>query len=134
MKLFLLVSFVFTLLGTDEEWITHYQNEQIEIQFRKSKCHDETNGIHQEKTLVKYVNKTDKKLQITYTKNALYSNGKSAPANENQYQVVLQPNETKTGNCNDRDKTLVIFSKHLDLQTAEVKKLHFENITIKIIE
>lgn len=132
MKLFLLLYSIAILSESNNEWTTYYQNEQLEIQFKKADCHDNSNGIHQEKILVKYVNKTNEKLNVSFSRKAVYSNSTTnSSGNENQHQVTLQPNETKTGTCSDRDKTLAVFSKHLDIKAGELKSIDFENITIK---
>ena len=114
------------------DWQLHLKNEQVEVYFKKSDCHDIANGIHQEKILVKYINKTTEKLEISFLKAATY-NGYTNTSAENSCTVVLEPNESREGICSDRDKSLTIFSKHLDMEGVSLQAIDFRNMLIKTI-
>lgn len=130
--LFVIAIYNTAVFAATDDWRLHLKNEQVEIYFKKSDCHDIVNGIHQEKILVKYINKTTEKLEISFLKAATY-NGYTNTSAENSCTVVLAPNESREGICSDRDKSLTIFSKHLDMEGASLQAIDFRNMLIKTI-
>lgn len=121
------------VLAATDDWQLHLKNEQVEIYFKKSDCHDIVNGIHQEKILVKYVNKTTQKLEVSFLKAATY-NGRTNTSAENTCMIILNPNEIREGVCSDRDKSLTIFSRHLNIEGASLQAIDIKNLTIKTIQ
>lgn len=125
--------FCATAFGVDD-WKTYSKNDQIEIRYRSADCHDEVNGIHQQKILLQFINLSNDIKEVTFSKELLYSGSASVANDVKSYSLLLQPGETKEGLCSDKNKALIIFSKQLNLQSRELKKFELKNISTKTIQ
>ena len=117
----------------DNNWKTYYKSDQVEILYRSSDCHDAANGIHQQKMLLRLVNKTNGKTEISFSKELTYDGSKHS-YDVNTFSVQLQAKETKEGLCSDKNGALIIFSKHLDFKGTELRNFELKNISVKTIE
>jgi hypothetical protein len=116
------------------DWKTYFKNEQVEILYRYSDCHDSANGIHQQKVLLKFVNLLDTKNEISFSKELIYKRGTTNSTDIKSYQVKLKANEVKEGDCSDKENALFIFSKQLNFEASELDKFYLKNISVRIIE
>lgn len=97
-------------------WQTYKSLPEADIFYKVEQCHDEVNGLHREYVLLKFVNKTNEKIKLTwnverYEGTACNTCGKS----EYTYSLELTPNQTIEGDCVTHDKKTTVFIRHLDL-------------------
>ena len=136
MKYFLLSVITFSICATSfaaDEWKTYFKNEEVEILYRYAACHDETNGIHQQKVFFKFVNLTGKKEEIIFFREYFYSSSEKGKADKAGFTVELNPNEVKEGECATQDRAFFIYSKQLNFASTELKKFELKDIHVKII-
>lgn len=112
------------------DWTSYFKNQQVEIQYQYAPCHDEHNGIHQQKVFLRFVNLSNQKETISFTKELQFSNGKTGTAEGKLFSVQLNAHETKEGNCEEKDNTLFLFSKQLNFAATELKKFELKNIVV----
>ena len=120
-----------------DNWKTCFKNNEVEILYQYSDCHDEHNGIHQQKVLLKFINSSNEKKEITFGRDLTYNtdgNINSLTGDVKLFSIQLQPNETKEGLCSDTDKALFIFSKQLNFKSSELGKFELKNISVKTIQ
>lgn len=133
----LLFPLVFLMLSlttfAGENWKTYYKTKEVEIQYCEVDCHDDTNGVHQRKILLKITNRQNKKVEVYYTKELTFSNKNVERPDVREFSVTLEPNATIEGSCNSRDNRLFIFSKQLNFSSTELKKFELKNISVKPI-
>ena len=130
-KLSLLIGcFCFMLLKAEQAKEV-FNNEQLSITYSNSDCHDNPNGIHQEKVLLTFQNKTQQTITVSFDRNLWYDNvALNTSGNEKRFTVVLAPNQQITGECATKDKAFSIFSKHLDFKGRSLTKFALENVSI----
>ena len=116
-----------------DNWKSYFKNNEVEILYRSAYCHDDAHGIHQQKILLKVVNLQNKKVEVYYTKDLVFSTTITAP-DVREFSVTLEPNATVEGDCNVRDNRLFIFSKQLNFSSTELKKFDLKNISVKPIQ
>ena len=116
-----------------EDWKPYFKNNQIEIQYRYADCNDEANGIHQQKVLLKFVNLTNEKTEISFSKELNYNSSAPASSDIKNFTLLLNPGGTKEGICSEKDKSFFIFSKQLNFKSTELKKFELKNISVKTI-
>jgi hypothetical protein len=117
-----------------EDWKSYFKNEQIEIQYRYADCHDEANGIHQQKVLLKFVNFTNGKTAVSFSKELNYNSSKPASTDVKTFTLLLNAGESKEGLCSEKDNALFIFSKQLNFKSDELAKFELKNISVKTIQ
>lgn len=116
-----------------DDWKLYFSNESIAIYYTYADCHDDTNGIHRQKILYRLVNKTDSKVEVSFTKLLHYTN--SAPTEgDGKSHIVLDKAQQVEGDCASRNSALHTFVKHLDMKGRELIKCELKNITVKPIE
>ncbi len=117
------------------DWTTYFKNEKIEIQFQYADCHDVHNGLHQQKIFLRFVNLSNQKEEVSFTKELTFNNGKTSNADARTFTVLLNANEEKTGECsNKEDNALFLFSKQLNFTSTELRKFELKNISVKTIQ
>lgn len=117
------------------DWTTYFKNEKVEIQFQYADCHDVHNGLHQQKIFLRFINLSNQKEEISFTKELTFSNGKTSNADGRTFIVQLNATEEKTGDClNKEDNALFLFSKQLNFASTELKKFELKNISVKTIQ
>lgn len=113
------------------DWKEYYSNGMVKVFYTTRQCHDNANGIHQEKIFFKFQNTGSQKALITFTK-ALTYNGKTIkPEGENR--IVLNAGETREATCAEKDKSYFIMVKHLDMNGRVLDHFELQNITITVI-
>src|SRR5687767_1562486 len=98
-----------------ENWKIYFKNEEVEVLYRYSDCHDEVNGMHQQKILLKFVNLSAKDTEISFSEDLVYNGSTASSGDVKSYRIELKPNETKEGVCSGKDRALYIFSKQLNV-------------------
>ena len=122
-----------TISKAADEWKLYYQNESIAIYYAYSDCHDAANGLHQQKIFYRLVNKTDKSIELSFTKELSYTNSKPI-ISDGLNKVVLTKGQQVEGDCSTRNNALYTFVKQLDIKGRELVKCELKNITVKPIE
>lgn len=130
-KLSLLIGCFSFMLLKAEQPKEAFNNEQLSINYTYSNCHDNPNGIHQEKVLLSFQNKTNQTIEVSFDRNLWYDDVALNTSNiEKRFTVVLAPNQQVTGECSTKDKALSIFSKHLDIKGRQLTKFALDNVSI----
>ncbi|MFN8323881.1 MAG: hypothetical protein U0T74_14550 [Chitinophagales bacterium] len=117
-----------------DEWKSYFKNNEVEILYQYANCHDEVNGIHQQKVLFKYVNLSNHAVVISFNKQSSFTDTPASSKPENNCAVTLQANQTVEGRCTDKDKAFFIFSRHLNMQGRKLIAFDLKNITVKTIQ
>lgn len=122
-----------TVLKAADDWKLYYQNESIAIYYIYTDCHDQANGLHQQKVLYRIVNKSNAKLEVSFNKELLYTNSKLITPDVIS-KVIVNKGEQVEGDCSTRNTALYTFVKHLDIPGRQLQKCELKNITVKPIE
>jgi len=122
-----------TSIFATEEWKSYFKNEEVEILFRFSDCHDIPNGLHQQKILLQFVNFKMQPVEVFFTKELTFSNSLTKP-DVREFSVHLNPMERTEGDCDTRDNRLYIFSKQLNFNSTSLKHFELKNISVKTIQ
>ncbi len=117
-----------------EDWKTYFKNNEVEVLYRYTDCHDEANGLHQQKILLKFVNLQNKKVEVFYTKELTFSNTTNAAPDARVFSVQLEPNATVEGDCSTRNNALYIFSKQLNFSSTQLSKFGLKDFSVKPIQ
>lgn len=99
------------------EWKTYKSTPEVDVLYRTEECHDEANGFHREYILLKFVNKTDRSLHLTWQLER-YENNACVTCNQDEYKysMYMGAGETLVGECTSGGTPgLKIFTKHLNL-------------------
>jgi|SRR5690606_36069221 len=111
----------------------YFSNNQIEISYTKADCNDVANGIFKQYLLLQVKNLTSEPLKVSFKKELWY-NDKCTNCDSNSPEhisvIELQPGATEMASCENKDKTLKIFLKMLNLQSSVLTKFELKNITI----
>lgn len=113
-------------------WQTYKTLPQVDIMYKMEQCHDEVNGMHREYAILKFVNKTNNKLKLTWNLERYEGTSCSTCGkDEYNYSLELNPNETIEGNCVTQDRLTTVFVKHLDLPNhTTFTKFELGNLTV----
>jgi len=114
-----------------EEWKSYFKSTEVEVLYRYTDCHDEANGLHQQKIILKFVNLQSKAVQISYGKQLTFSNKQASKPDVHQFTVKLAPNATMQGDCTTKNNALFIFSKQLNFSSTQLEKFELQNISVK---
>lgn len=125
--------FCFTVAQAANDWKLYFSNESIEIYYTYTDCHDEANGLHQQKILYRIVNKTNSNVEVSFSKTLYYDNSKPFTS-ETLNTAVVNKWDAVEGDCSNRNTALYTFIKQLDIPSKELKKCELNNITVKPIE
>ena len=130
-KLFIFLGlFLLSSMSFSQSWKEYSSDENLKIEYQYSYCNDDKNDIHQEKIFFRYTNMTENTLEVNESISATYtSNGKELQTKGDVPELIitLKPHEVIEGNCLDKNKTLVLFSKMLNIEASKLK-----NFTITI--
>ena len=107
---------LFLFQSATPDWQVYKSTPEADVYFRNEACHDEANGIHREYVLLKFVNKTDHKLKLSWQLER-YEAGTCTTCNKNEYaySLTMEPHQTLEADCASKDRELKVFVKHLDL-------------------
>ncbi len=116
---------------------SYFSNDKIEILQNVADCHDDENGIHKQFVFFTLKNKTNEAIRVSYKKQLWY-NGTCTTCNsdskEQQFSIVLNPNETIQGTCDKNNKALSVFSKMLNMKKSELTRFELTDIKITIVK
>lgn len=114
------------------EWATYYNSQSVQILYRFEDCHDDVNGIHQQKVFFKFVNLSGKNVTVNFAKQLTYSGRTST--GDKAYTLTLKPGQTLQGDCTTHDKTFFSFAKHLNMEGSKLEKFDLKNITVTTLD
>jgi hypothetical protein len=117
-----------------DDWKSYFKNDEVEILYRYADCHDIPNGIHQQKILLRFVNKQNKKAEVFYKKELTFSTTSAAAPDVRLFSVVLDPQAIQEGTCDTRDNRLFMFSKQLNFKSTYLTHFDLKDITVKTIQ
>ncbi|MBI5217899.1 MAG: hypothetical protein HY958_03100 [Bacteroidia bacterium] len=128
--------FVMPIIAFNQNWIPYSSNDKLKIEYMYSDCYDKTNGINRQNVLLRYTNFTNTTLEITLTITTTYTkNDKEfqTQGDKPKLTVTLLPGQSLEGDCLQKNRTLVLFSKMLDTGASVLKNFTIEinDITIK---
>jgi len=116
------------------EWIMYKSNAFTDIMYRYSDCSNTEDNFFHEFILLKVVNKTDEKIQVTWKYSTRYDNKRVKYAyEENRVNVFLNAKESKEGSCDRMDKTkLKVFVRNKNHKTkiTDYKIIGFREVRI----
>lgn len=116
-----------------DDWKLYFSNGYIEIYYTYTDCHDEANGLHQQKILYRFVNKSSTNVEVSFSKDLYYTDS-SPITTEAVNKIVVNKMQQVEGDCSTRNNALYTFIKQLNIQARELKKCELKNITVKPIE
>jgi len=116
-----------------DDWKSYFKNDQVEILYRYTDCHDIPNGIHQQKILLRFVNYKEKPVEIFFEKELTFSNSITKP-DVREFSVHLNGGEILQGDCDVKDNRLWIFSRQLNFNSTHLKHFELKNISVKNIQ
>ena len=133
-KLYILIIIVIYSFSTHAQtttWENHYRSPEVEINVMPVECHDAANGIHKKLVLLQFVNLTPNELTLSYDKEVWYD-GKCAGCgtDEQRFTITLPANGALSGSCDDKDKSLYIVDKMLNVKSVALTKFELKNIRI----
>lgn len=114
------------------EWTAYYNSQSVQILYRFEDCHDDVNGIHQQKVFFKFVNLSGKTVAVNFAKQLTYAGTTSA--GDKEYTLTLKPGETLQGDCTTHDKIFFSFAKHLNMEGRKLEKFDLTNITVTTLD
>jgi hypothetical protein len=112
-----------------------YEDSSISISYNKANCYPKI-GFDQEVLILTFQNVSDQDIKLSWH-SILYYNGvcKSCDyPDEYTFQLELGANTIQTGNCDDFDQRLVVFSKFIDSGykgKAQLTNIGIENLKIE---
>ncbi len=115
-----------------DDWQVYYHDAGLTISYCYADCHDVTNGIHQQKVLLKFTSTAATAVQVSFGRNLQYE-GQAVSAGDHNYTVTLKAGETVEGTCETRNKALYIFSKQLNTAGSVLKTFILSNLSVKPI-
>jgi len=124
-----------TVSAPSYEWDLYNEINNVQIFVRHIECHDNTNGLHYEYVLLKFLNTSLQSKTISWNEK-LYYNGNCVNCDENSselsFETELLPNQQKQGDCKDNNDTFRIFSRFLNYKDKPIlTKYELFNIEIK---
>lgn len=125
--------FCFTVAQAANDWKLYFSNESIEIYYTYTDCHDEANGLHQQKILYRIVNKSNSNVEVSFSKELHYAESNPTRTDIVNKIVVYKAQQVE-GDCSTRNNALYTFVKQLNIQGRELKKCELKNITVKPVE
>ena len=104
-----LVIGLFNTAIAQSTWKTHYESDKVTVQYRLADCTDKVNDTHFSYYVLRFVNKTEKSLNVTFDTAA--KKGTADVDNEDYNSFIMEPSEIKEGDCLSRQKELRFFAK-----------------------
>jgi hypothetical protein len=112
---------VVSVSWSQPDWKVYLSTPDVDILYREQDCHDEVNGLHRTYVFLKIVNKTDAALELSWLTER-YAGGicKTCGKEEYRQKLVVEAGSEIAPSCNEPNKPLMIFKKHLDLPNSSV--------------
>ena len=131
---FIIAAFFQTALSQDT-WQNYYRSKDLEINYKRTECHDPANGIHKKIVVFQFVNLTGKMLSVAFERQMWY-NGKCTGCDhspEHQSGIRLAPHQTAEGSCENKTKSLYIIDQ-MKGGSSTLTKFELANIKILIAQ
>lgn len=113
------------------DWKTYFESKEVKVLYCYTDCHDEANGLHQQKILLKFINLQNKAVEVSYGRQLQFSNKQSTSPDVKQFTVNLAANATLQGDCTTKNNALFIFSKQLNFSSTQLEKFDLQSISVK---
>lgn len=115
MKLIALITYLFVQAQVTD-WKQYKSLPELDVMYKTEEVHDQANDIHQEYIVLKFINKSNDKLLITWNTER-YQGAKCTTCgnDEYKYSLVLEPMQSIEGANATSAQKLKIFVKHLNL-------------------
>ncbi len=107
----------------NSDWKLYIERNGVQFYTKTVKCHDEVNGIHKEVVLIKATNTTSYKFEIKWKNEIWYDNNCvncNSKSKEYQFSMILEGDQSKEGDCINKEQGLNIFSKFLNYSDKSV--------------
>ena len=117
-------------------WETYFETNQIKIEYKVVDCEYNSDGLAQRNVLLKYVNKTPNKLDVSWSLD-LYFDDKCKTCNsfngEYDFNISLAPNSTYEGACNLKHRyDRKLFVRHINLENESIlTNFQLSNLQVK---
>jgi hypothetical protein len=114
-------------------WKLYSSTPELDILYLEQDCHDEVNGLHRTYVFLKIVNKTDTALELIWLTER-YAGGvcKTCGKEEYRQKVVVDARSEISASCEQPNKPLMIFKKHLDLpNSSELERFELGDFQVK---
>lgn len=128
----LLAVFMALFAHATDDWKSYYSDNSLNIFYRYTDCHDDANGIHQQKVVFRFVNLTNKNIEVSFAKQLIYHQATNGA--DKTFSLSLPPNQSVEGSCNEKDKALFSFVKHLNMEGAQLQDFKLTNISVTTIQ
>lgn len=118
-------------------WIKYYEDDQIKIEYTNQRCTNNVKGTDIRYILLKFNNKTNHKLQVSFQKETWFddicSNCESNSEEHNKV-VLLNPNETLEGACDSENAFKIFYNMPSGHTKTILTKFELKNIQSVIIQ
>lgn len=119
--------FFTTFIMAQDGWTEYYSSAGIKVMYRYADCHDDANGIHQQKVLLRFENTTNSNIGLTFSRVSDYGNNSNI--SEAACELNIASHSFLEGDCSSKNKCLFFFAKHLNMDGRKLRG--FELINIK---
>tara|TARA_B100001057_G_scaffold185459_1_gene186235 strand:- start:4905 stop:5294 length:390 start_codon:yes stop_codon:yes gene_type:complete len=125
----LILFLIFNFSNIDDQWVKYFENKNIKISYKDTLCDDIQNGFSFYYYLIKIENKTNETFVINF-----FLGEEVDKKEENKVAFVLNPYETKTGDCKPQITQLKLFkANHSNKKSYLPKRFNLNNIeTIEV--
>ena len=106
-----------------EPWETFFETPQVKVQYRMADCDDNKNDVHTTQYLMRIINSTSKKINITYVLGEGDKSSDNATWAEREYycSLILMPGEILEAKCPHPDRRLSICIARRGLSDQPIK-------------
>ena len=132
---FTLVIFSFFMLSHTHEpnnWTDYHNSEQLQISYKSFQCIDEINGTDHNYILLRFENKTNEKISVSYKQELWYDNicaNCESNSVEHIKTIVLLPNEVIEGDCLSNSNYKIFQNMPSGLTKRSLTKFELKDIS-----
>ena len=133
---FSLVIFSFFMLShtyPTDVWTDYLNSEQLKISYKSFQCIDDINGTDHNYILLKFENKSNEKVSISYKQEVWYDNicaNCESASVEHVKPIDLNPNEVIEGTCESNTKYKIFQNMPSGLTKRALTKFELKDIRI----
>lgn len=95
-----------------DKWHSLYEENGLEIEFMRSDCDNQANGMNKEEIYLRFTNTTNQVMKVRWEYDLTYNTGQynTEGGNEEMIQTIMLPaNGSKEGTCGDRNEEKLKF-------------------------
>ena len=113
MKILLSACFVLLQFSIfSQNWTSYYSDSKVQIDFAKVDFTDKKHGLHHERLVFRYTNKSNDELVLQFSRVLAYNQQELAHSPESDFELILAPNSSSSYSKEfERNKTYYIFVK-----------------------